>query len=295
MLVDYLRLRDGREKVLEVLDHVLLSAARQLDCQGLARQLRQLLDGAVAEISLPELTERLLQVLAREDVRQPLLRAAGPLLLEVLQSAPMQQFLLSHISVMRKKYEGGAAGRAFVLGLIDLSDEKILDLLNTRCSKVLQELAAQLETAMQSSAVQQKVEALLQAGMQRFSAERFEGSLADWLSAELHKAEPEWLQTANALAEEKFNQFSSDAGMQQRYDRCVKDFIAARLTHYHVFLDQMIRARLDEFSDEQLTVFVESRIADDLQMIRINGSVVGAVAGMVIYAAVFCIERMWAL
>ena len=306
MLVDYLRLRDGREKVLEVLDHVLLSAARQLDCQGLARQLRQLLDGAVAEISLPELTERLLQVLAREDVRQPLLRAAGPLLLEVLQSAPMQQFLLSHISVMRKKYEGGAAGRAFVLGLIDLSDEKILDLLNTRCSKALQELenpesplscmlAAQLETAMQSSAVQQKVEALLQAGMQRFSAERFEGSLADWLSAELHKAEPEWLQTANALAEEKFNQFSSDAGMQQRYDRCVKNFIAARLTHYHVFLDQMIRARLDEFSDEQLTVFVESRIADDLQMIRINGSVVGAVAGMVIYAAVFCIERMWAL
>ena len=33
--------------------------------------------------------------------------------------------------------------------------------------------------------------------------------------------------------------------------------------------------------------FTEEKVADDLQMIRINGSVVGALTGMALYAVVY--------
>jgi uncharacterized membrane-anchored protein YjiN (DUF445 family) len=55
----------------------------------------------------------------------------------------------------------------------------------------------------------------------------------------------------------------------------------------------LIQDRLNELSDVALVELVETKIADDLQMIRINGSLVGAVVGMVLYTVVFLAERMW--
>ena len=36
--------------------------------------------------------------------------------------------------------------------------------------------------------------------------------------------------------------------------------------------------------------FVEEKVEDDIQMIRINGSVVGSIVGMLLYAIVFIAE-----
>lgn len=55
----------------------------------------------------------------------------------------------------------------------------------------------------------------------------------------------------------------------------------------------IIEEKLARFSDEKLVQFVEERIADDLQMIRINGSLVGAFVGMILYVVTFMAERMW--
>jgi len=41
--------------------------------------------------------------------------------------------------------------------------------------------------------------------------------------------------------------------------------------------------------------FVEDKVQDDLQMIRINGSVVGALVGMGLYVLITLTERMWGL
>ena len=53
----------------------------------------------------------------------------------------------------------------------------------------------------------------------------------------------------------------------------------------------MVKTRLEDFSDDELIAFVESRVDDDLQMIRINGSVVGAVAGMALFLIAYFVEK----
>ena len=40
---------------------------------------------------------------------------------------------------------------------------------------------------------------------------------------------------------------------------------------------------------------MEDKVQDDLQMIRINGAIVGALVGMGLYILVTMAERMWGL
>ena len=55
-------------------------------------------------------------------------------------------------------------------------------------------------------------------------------------------------------------------------------------------IPQMIEEQLAKLSDDELVEMAESRVADDLQMIRINGSLVGACVGMALYVLVQAVE-----
>ena len=46
-------------------------------------------------------------------------------------------------------------------------------------------------------------------------------------------------------------------------------------------------------SDDDLVTFAEAKVQDDLQMIRINGAVIGSLVGMGLYILVEFAERMW--
>ena len=70
-----------------------------------------------------------------------------------------------------------------------------------------------------------------------------------------------------------------------------KNLLETELNDHHAFITQMVKARLEDFSDDELIAFVESRIDDDLQMIRINGSVVGAMAGMALFLVAYLVEK----
>ena len=305
MMVDYLRLRDGRQKLLDVLDHVLLSVARQTDARQLVRQLRPLLAELLQQIPMEKVAGHLLVLLDSASTRHAVAAFVQKFGLELLAADSVQHFLLTHIVQLRKSYEAGSAGRAFVLGLIDLSDEKILQLLNDRCRAWLLSLeeptspaAAALDDHWRSicemEAIKQQAAALWKHWTTGLAdSDSWEDAFCSWLSGQLHAEQPVWLLTLNQLAEDKLTQFAQSEELQQRYDRLIKKMIAERLQEHHPLLRQLIQQRLDEFSNEELTEFVESRIADDLQMIRINGSLVGAVVGMLLYAVVFCIEKVY--
>jgi len=53
----------------------------------------------------------------------------------------------------------------------------------------------------------------------------------------------------------------------------------------HNKIGAIVRERLEQFSTAELVDFIESRVGNELDIIRINGSVVGGLAGMLIYLA----------
>ena len=101
-----------------------------------------------------------------------------------------------------------------------------------------------------------------------------------------------WKEAADYLVDAKIDEFIKSEALQKSFDKLIKDFIAGVLEEYREQIPTMIRERLDKFSDDELTEFVEGHVADDLQMIRINGSVCGAMVGMFLYVVAQIIEHL---
>jgi len=95
------------------------------------------------------------------------------------------------------------------------------------------------------------------------------------------------------LIDEQIDQFKAKQNLQKLVDQKIKLNLNLFIREQHNVITQLVQDRLNELSDDALVELVETKIADDLQMIRINGSLVGAVVGMVLYTIVFLTERMW--
>lgn len=77
--------------------------------------------------------------------------------------------------------------------------------------------------------------------------------------------------------------FRDDAGQQQALAQLLRQALMAFIDTHHAHIGTMVRERLDQYSSAALVEFIEGRVGNDLQMIRINGSVVGGLAGMLIF------------
>ena len=206
--------------------------------------------------------------------------------------------------MLRQQYEGKSFGRSFLIGVLNLSDEKLLRLLNQRLqgwldamesgeSQAYAQAAAWLEQSMALLGQEPRLlESLRQWKNQRIDALHLEDSLADWLEQTLKAEDPDWLKEVDQFVDDKVELFIANEAWQKRYDAMAKNIIEHELTVRHDVIADLIRTRLDELSDDNLIEFIETRIADDLQMIRINGSIVGSLVGMLLYTIVFCVERV---
>lgn len=68
-----------------------------------------------------------------------------------------------------------------------------------------------------------------------------------------------------------------------KFNRQMQILLFPLLEKQHGRIGKIVREGLERYSDEMLVELIEQKTGDDLQMIRINGSVVGGLVGMMIY------------
>jgi uncharacterized membrane-anchored protein YjiN (DUF445 family) len=68
-----------------------------------------------------------------------------------------------------------------------------------------------------------------------------------------------------------------------RLNTQVQSFLLPLIENQHTRIGKIVQEGLERYSDERLVELIESKAGEDLQMIRINGSVVGGLVGMLIY------------
>lgn len=76
---------------------------------------------------------------------------------------------------------------------------------------------------------------------------------------------------------------AADAQKTAWLDRYLAVVLARWVNQNHGQIGQIVNAYLESFSDDELVAYIENKVLDDLQMIRINGSVVGGLAGMLLF------------
>ena len=301
------RARLQRGQPVEVVDAVVLKIINDLDSEGLARELAPAVREGLQGLALENILIELVRMLGEERHAKRILHSVLSISEQVLQSPAMQQVLLDNIKVLRKEYEGESAGRAFVLSALGLDDKEILAIFNEKAKKGIKDLLseqtegyARLKAGFEGMVLSFSNDASLRGVLGEWK-ERWleqmdiEGLIASWIENALKGEAPFWLPNLNAFVEQRIDGFVHSENWQHRFDKMLKDLIESELTKHHELIPGLIRERLDEFSDDDLVQFVEDKVQDDLQMIRINGSIVGSLVGMGLYLLVWAAERVWGI
>jgi len=215
---------------------------------------------------------------------------------ELLANEELKHILQENIGEILKKYEGEGAGRAFIMGLLGLDAAKLTDLLLEKADNWLDSVV-QDENKMAdfSAKVQHWLTKLtdnqtIQQGLQQqinsvANEELIEQVLNKYIAQAA--ASPKLIEKVGNATSDFLQEFVTNPVWQQKADKAIKEWMASELESNHRAITAIIEERLNSLSDEDLVKFTEEKVADDLQMIRINGSIVGALAGMALSVVVY--------
>jgi uncharacterized membrane-anchored protein YjiN (DUF445 family) len=78
--------------------------------------------------------------------------------------------------------------------------------------------------------------------------------------------------------------FKNSKNQQEELDQFMKNILFTVIDRHHQQLGSLIRENLNTYTNDYFIEFIENKVGDDLQMIRINGSVVGGTVGLIIHA-----------
>lgn len=85
------------------------------------------------------------------------------------------------------------------------------------------------------------------------------------------------------------DEFQVNLQWQNKVDYKVKNLLSQFVDNNHNKISVMVKENLNKFTNDMLVKLIETKVGNDLQMIRINGSVVGGFVGMVIFILTFWI------
>ena len=342
LLIDYFEQNNGRAKTKTLVREILSELFGGLDTKKISTGVASILELEIKNLDAQKLFDAVIKVVTSDTHSRRILIALLDTGHKILQSKHMQEEILKKITELREAYEGDSAGRALVLSSMDLTDEKILNILNETVDKKISDAEKILNTkGMVDAETARAAEEMIQlfGGFVKKAAgslntkkflddikslfmEKFDsaGFVKTWLDVnvkgetdpkileklrrqqaanpnvkrvvEIERKPVIWKEAVDFLVDAKIDEFKRSEKLQGKFDTLIKDFVENLLEEYRGQIPQMIRERLNKFSDDELTEFVEGHVADDLQMIRINGSVCGAIVGMFLYIVSQVIENL---
>lgn len=85
------------------------------------------------------------------------------------------------------------------------------------------------------------------------------------------------------IAVKRLDVFDKSKEQQAAFNAFVVKKIAGAVDINHAKIGKLVRDNLSKYSGTELAAMIEDKAGDDLQIIRINGSIVGGLAGMLLY------------
>ena len=306
MLALYLTERGGRERLFALADEVFTRGMETLDMRGVAEVLEPSVRRVFSDIRLDEMAGDALASALSPATRARILHALAPIARKVWHDEELQAMLLASIGNIREAYVGDQTMRASLFDMEELSDERLLARLNDYVTNWTGELeAGEGELYARFSGW---LDNFLRDGEQR---RRMTSAVRRWQAGQVESADIvgrltrgleflrencllDWRRKLRGYLEQRIEAFLSDAAARTSFNAWILRWFDGLLAAHHAELPQMMERQLARMSDDEMVELVETRVEDDLQMIRINGAVVGSLVGMVLYLLTMAAERMWA-
>ena len=305
LLVEYLQHRGGRERLVEAAVDILRHVSSDVDSRSIAKELTPYVIQALHALPLEESFAELLAVLTEEPHADRIFNMLIRMGLRLVRTQVFQDMLHENIASIRTEYERDGMIRAFVLSFFD--DGMIAEWLTVRLEEILT-CATAVDDRRHRDGVQALVSFVtglranpkLYEELHRYKIHvieqlEIETILTDFIEHRMKGNHPFWIPYVKELLNEKIDIFVHSEAWQHRTDRWMKDLAAGEVEKHHAMIADFVREYLNQKSDDELITFVEGKVHTDLQMIRVNGAIIGAFVGMGLSLIVTFAERMWGL
>lgn len=304
MLITYLTKRGGTERLTGLAEAFVRQVIANIDITRLCASLTPSIREILGSIDISPLIDAGAETLRSRIEPKQLIQAFLPSLRQLIAGPMVQNLLLSHIVAIREAYEGQSLKRSAFFTLLGLSDEKLLSLCNEKIADGL----SQLERG--EGPLWEQVQAWLHHQLASNQKNKdWHRWIEEWKKYELrqidltdevqryweayrNKDQEDWLRKTRALIEGYVQRFAQEKVWQRRVNQYLLQFFSNMVDRHHEQIPQLIMAHVGRLSDDDLVELAESKVADDLQMVRVNGSVVGAVTGMILYLCIYMVGRL---
>ena len=337
LLISYFEHSDGRNKIKSLINDTLLEIATTADTKSISKSITPIIRREAQNIDAKQIINSVINVLSKDEHSRKILVIAFQAILDIFKSEAVQESMRLKIAALRREYEADSAGRALVLNAINLTDDKILSIINENVDK---KINGSIRT-LQSDGIVDPDSITTAANMSMYFSNFLKAATGDdntqkffdnikkvlstnfnlseyiehWLDnylksetflenqrklkeiddttshiIKLEKVTPVWQSAIESIVDSKIDNFIASPLLQDKFDKFVKNMLESLIKNYHDAIPDLIRERFDALSDEELTTFVEERVSDDLQMIRINGSICGGVVGILLYLVSYAIR-----
>ena len=266
------------ERVRHYLQQTIARQLRNADVAGAAAQLLDVLTENKRHHELLDAALRALdEVLARAETQAYI---AG----EVAKSAPLLKWLSDWLQL---KLDDRAA-----LKIVEVAVKKISEVrhdqdheLRKRFDAFVSQFIARLKT---DDALRDKVHRLRDEALESPALGRYIGGLwsefREWLAAEQDRRPASLHQRVTAMLESLGQTLRADREIQQWIDEQILQAAPALVEEYRAKIGRFIEDQIMGWQEEKLVAELERHIGPDLQYIRINGTLVGGLAGLLIAA-----------
>ncbi|MFD1020270.1 DUF445 domain-containing protein [Thalassobacillus hwangdonensis] len=311
VLVDYLQNHGGKEDIQAIIQQILQDIIMKLEPEEIGELIETLIKENGEHINISPLLANALDWSIKNGYDLSILTFILNELKRLISHENMHALIVDSVENVIDSYESGMKRRKMANSIIgnlsgldtseiaDRIQDAIVNFLeamkhpshpvHSRLMHYVHDLPGQLRS---DEKLQQKVEHFKNEALQRMN---ISSPIAHWIQSfqqttAVTMAEgnvQEWQKQLDSQINQFIDRFEKDRKQRKALDNRVKKVIYQLVDTYQPRIGKLVRMNLGAYNDDDLVRFIEEKAGNDLQMIRINGSVIGGLAGLVIYLTTF--------
>jgi uncharacterized membrane-anchored protein YjiN (DUF445 family) len=108
-------------------------------------------------------------------------------------------------------------------------------------------------------------------------------SLRDEASQQLQASHPPWLEIDAAQIDSWVKRLETDPALVEQVNAWCRRMAIQQVEQHHGLIGVLVEEQMNRLSEENLSALIQSRVGEDLNWIRLNGTFVGGLIGVGLY------------
>lgn len=311
MVVEYANKLGGRGKLKFAIRELILQVISTLDTPKIAKSLAVALKSRRKNFNMARFLVQFLcdflNTPAGDKLLDSLIKLVRTVAPDLIKSEFVTDLIERNVDIIRKEYTKDKSMRELMFDMIDLSSDnltnKLMNLVNDYSDKLLDYDSA--ERSRLKTLLSNKIELLGKRDGYKLKVAQLEHyffvkkfDFTDNLTVLIdnfcknEQNKNDLLAKVDTFIDNAIDDLAQDKAKQQRLNEWFMQKLSDFIQNNSQWVLDYLKGELMKYSQDEFVELVEKRVGDDLQMIRINGSIVGAIAGMGLYVLSFVIERL---